>query len=101
VGLTAYLPADLHGTLDPLYSYRNKMFHNGLEWPARECQRFARHIEQAKWQKWFESATRGDDPWIFYMTDEFIAACLDMAKRTIESLGAYSKSRNLILVNAD
>jgi hypothetical protein len=50
-----------HGTLDSLfsYSYRDKMFHNGLEWPARECRRFARHIEQEKWQNLFESAKDG------------------------------------------
>jgi hypothetical protein len=96
VGLTAFLPADLHATLEPLFSYRNKMFHNGLEWPALECQRFALRIEQEKWQEWFESAKHGNDPWIFYMTDKFIAHCLDMAKCTIESLGAYSKSHNLI-----
>lgn len=35
VGLTPYLPNDLHITLGALFSYRNKMFHNGLEWLAR------------------------------------------------------------------
>ena len=35
VGLTANLPEELHNMLEALFSYRNKMFHGGFEWPLK------------------------------------------------------------------
>ena len=96
VDLSPYLPAGLHGTLKALFSYRNKMFHNGLEWPPREREKFSRHIQQDGWQDWFSAATSGEQPWIFYMTEQFIQHCLQMIDKVLDSLGAYSANQEPI-----
>jgi len=95
VDLTQYLSGDLRKMLEALFGYRNKMFHNGFEWPKNECQEFAKRIQQEKWQAWFSTSTRGPDkePWIVYMTDEFIDHCLDMVERLLNSFGSYNKKR--------
>jgi hypothetical protein len=93
VGLKAKLPKDLHRTLEALFEYRNYMFHNGFEWPEARCAQFAARIEKCGWQDWFTTFTRGDKPWIFYMTEAFIAHCLDMVHKVREALGAYCRGR--------
>ena len=40
-GLAGHMPMDLKPTLEALFQYRNKMFHNGLEWTPRERRAFA------------------------------------------------------------
>jgi hypothetical protein len=65
VGLKNHIPEDLLLILPALYRYRNKMFHFGFEWPARECNSFGKEIAKEGWQQWFSSATRDDVPFIF------------------------------------
>ena len=96
VGLTPHLPADLRWTLEALFSYRNKMFHGGFEWPKKECAKFAKRIEQESWQPWFSFATHGDDPWIFYMTGAFISHCFDLVHPFLDAFGAYCRGRDRI-----
>ena len=94
LGLTSHLPQHLKHTLEALFEYRNKMFHCGFEWPIYERQRFARRITDAGWPAvWFAQARRGDEPWVFYMTNEFIQHCADMIDRVICGVGAYCKFR--------
>lgn len=77
------MPDDLESTLRALFEYRNKMFHHGLEWPQRERQKFERRISDAEWPtSWFHQAGDANDPWIFYLSPEFISHCLD----TIETI---------------
>ncbi len=49
VGLLPKLPADLQQTLAALFGYRNSMFHNGLEWPLEERQKFAKRLADEQW----------------------------------------------------
>lgn len=93
VGLKPYLPADLTRMLEALFEYRNYMFHNGFEWPEECCAQFAARVEKCGWQDWFSTATRGNQPWIFYMTETFIAHCLDMVDKVLDALGAYCCGR--------
>ena len=96
VGLTPHLPTGLPKTLDALFSYRNKMFNGGFEWPKGECARFAKRIDQEEWQAWFSSATHGGEPWIFYMTDQFISHCFDQVHPLLDGFGAYCRGRDRI-----
>jgi hypothetical protein len=96
VGFTPHLPTGLPETLDALFSYRNKMFHRGFEWPKIESARFAKRIGQEGWQAWFSCATHGGEPWIFYMTDEFIKHCFDQVHPLLDGFGAYCRSRDRI-----
>jgi hypothetical protein len=96
VGLNVHLPDGLHKTIDALFDYRNFMFHNGFEWPKARCREFNDHIEKRGWQPWFSKATRSDEPWIFYMTDEFIQHCLGLLHKLLEAFGAYSKTKTPI-----
>lgn len=93
VGLTPHLPAHLLPTLEPLFRYRNKMFHHGFEWPSIECERFAQQIVDNKWEALFSSATRDDVPFIFYMNPAFISQCMALIHDVLESFGSYCEER--------
>ena len=95
IGLGKYLPDDYAKTLSALFSYRNKMFHNGFEWPIEERQNFENLIQERAWpQKWFEKSTSDGDPWIFYMSDSFIKHCLKTIDQILEGVGKYAKKLN-------
>ena len=82
MGWGKYMPEDFAVTLTALFEYRNKMFHHGFEWPPEMRKSFARRIETSGWpSKWFSSASTGDDPWMFYMTDTFIDLCIDKIQK--------------------
>ncbi len=96
VELSSYLPSDLKLTLQALFEYRNKMFHNGFEWPLDVRQRFQQRINDAKWpQEWFSKAEHGDNPWIFYLTDIFINHILITIDNTIKGIGAFCNNELL------
>ena len=58
VGIEKCMPGDLKPTLSALFTYRNRMFHNGLEWPQRELKKFAKRLDKADWPTdWFSRAT--------------------------------------------
>ena len=83
IGMKKYMPNDLKVTLSAIFEYRNKMLHNSFEWPLEERKRFARRLNNSGWPSdWFSSATSGDEPWMFYMTQTFIEYCID----TIEQI---------------
>jgi hypothetical protein len=89
-GLQSFLPEGYQKTLSALFSYRNNMFHNGFEWPPEARQKFANRIINNGWPgNWFAQATRGDEPWVFYMSDDFIAHCLQMIDQVLEGVGRY------------
>ena len=52
-GLAAYLPRDLKTVLTALFSYRNKVFHHGFEWPTCERENFCGRIAEEDWEDWF------------------------------------------------
>jgi hypothetical protein len=94
VGLASRLPSDLKPKLQALFEYRNKLFHNGFEWPKEERERFATRIAKAAthegWHtEWFSKAESDGDPWIFYLTDTYISDCLATINRIIEAIGAF------------
>ena len=85
LGLGEYMPDDLRQTLDALFLYRNKMFHHGFEWPPGPRKHFAESLDA--WPKgWFDSATSDGEPWIFYMSPEFISHCLDTLEDVLRGL---------------
>jgi hypothetical protein len=93
VGLKPHIPAELLPMLPALYRYRNKMFHFGFEWPARQCMSFSKEITKEAWQPWFSSATRDDVPFIFYMTEAFVQASLASVHELLNGFGAYCASK--------
>ena len=85
LGLSEHMPENLDSTLDALFQYRNKMFHNGFEWPVHERRAFAKSL--SKWPDgWFDSSTSGDEPWMFYMTTQFISHSIDTAENVLLGL---------------
>jgi hypothetical protein len=91
VGLT--LPDGIERLLEGLFDYRNRMFHCGLEWPKEECLKFAKQIETRKWDGWFEWSKHGDEPWIFYLSNDFIKQCLEMIDKVLDAFGRYCKDQ--------
>lgn len=90
--MISHLPGDPRPTLQALFEYRNKMFHCGFEWPVDEREQFDNRIKEAKWPfDWFDKATSGGKPWVFYLTDTFINHCLTMVERVIEGIGAFCR----------
>jgi hypothetical protein len=93
IGLRPRLPADIEQTLSALIGYRNKMFHCGFEWPTDERLAFQRRITDEKWPTtWFATATSGGEPWVFYMTDEFIEHCLTTADHVLTAFGEVARN---------
>lgn len=95
IGLREYLPDDYGKTLSALFSYRNKMFHNGFEWPIEERKKFENLIQEKDWpQEWFQKSTSDDKPWIFYMSASFIEHCLATVDQVLEGVGKCAKKMN-------
>ena len=91
-GLLEYLPSGYDRVLLALFAYRNKMFHLGFEWPMEERIKFGDRVRSGEWPaEWFQKSTTGDEPWIFYMSDEFIRHCLTTIDEVLEGVGAYLK----------
>jgi hypothetical protein len=74
--------------VEALFTYRNQMFHNGIEWPRDRLTEFAKIKTDKKWpDAWFLDARRNDRPWIYYMTRTFIDECLSMLERFLDGVG--------------
>lgn len=93
IHLTPHLPAQLPTTLKALFQHRNKMFHSGFEWPAKECASFAKIIAAEGWDAWFSSAKRNHVPFIFYMTDTLIEHLFHLLHKILEGFGAYCRGK--------
>ena len=66
------------------------MFHNGFEWPMEERAKFEKRIVEKGWPNdWFSKSTTGSDPWIFYMSANFIEHCLEIIDQILAGVGAY------------
>jgi len=89
-GLKAFLPHDIELVLKVLFAYRNKMFHCGFEWPVEERSRFWNRIQNESWPtNWLEKSTSGGEPWIIYLSGEFIQHCVKTIELIIDSLGKF------------
>ena len=86
-----HLPADLDDILSALFAYRNKMFHCGLEWPEQDRKDFDNLIRSRGWTDYFSTAQSGGDPWIFYLSRDFVDHCLDTVDKVIEGIGEYAR----------
>lgn len=89
-GLKPFLPHDLEIVLKVLFSYRNKMFHCGFEWPVEERTRFWSRIQKDNWPtNWLDKATINGVPWVIYLTDEFIWHCVETIELLVDSFGKF------------
>ena len=90
VGISQHLPDDCGKVLTALFAYRNKMFHHGFEWPPEERRTFSARILSEGWpQKWFRKSTRGDEPWIYYMSPIFVDRCVFLVDEILEGVGRF------------
>ena len=93
-GLLEYLPSGYKRMLSALFAYRNKMFHLGFEWPMEERIKFDKRVRSGEWPaNWFHKSTTDDEPWIFYMSADFVQHCLTTIDEVLEGVGAYLKRR--------
>ncbi|MFW8602499.1 hypothetical protein ACOHYD_13605, partial [Desulfobacterota bacterium M19] len=89
-GLKPFLPDDLEVVLKVLFSYRNKMFHCGFEWPVAERSRFWSRIQKENWPaNWLDKATSGGEPWVIYLTNNFITHCLNSIEQIITGISRF------------
>lgn len=90
LGLSSFLPDGFKPMHAALTAYRNRMFHNGFEWPLDKRKKFGELIKTEGWpREWFSRSTSDDDPWVFYMSDDFIEHCLQMIDHVLEGVGRY------------
>ena len=93
-GLKEFLPCGCVKVLSALFTYRHRMFHLGFEWPVEERIKFDRRVQSGELPaKWFRKATSGDEPWIFYMSEDFILHCLNTIDEVLDGVGAYMKKQ--------
>ena len=89
-GLAEHMPKELKPTLEALFQYRNKMFHNGLEWPPQERRAFASNV--SRWPDgWFGNATEDDEHWMFYMSSEFTSHCIDTFEEVLRGFISFQQ----------
>ena len=95
-GLAQFFPDDYEKTLDALFLYRNKMFHNGFIWPLDVRKKFQKTIKERGWPcNWFEETIHKDPcekgdkemPWIFCMSADFIEHCLLTVEKILDGYG--------------
>lgn len=92
IELTKHLPKDIRILLDVIFEYRNKMFHNGFEWPKAERSKFLQEIQKSNCPNtWFNNATWGNDPWVCYLSQDFINRCIDAIEEILDGIGAYDR----------
>lgn len=88
--LDSYFPNDFIDVIDAMFTYRNKMFHNGFEWPIAEREKFKKKIISKNWpDDWFFCSTSNDEPWIFYMSTKFQKRCISLLDEIINGVGQY------------
>ena len=93
-GLSEYMPLGYDRMLSALFAYRHKMFHLGFEWPMEERIKFDKRVRSDEWPaNWFQSSRTDNEPWIFYMSAEFIRHCFSTIDAVLEGVGAYLKHR--------
>ncbi len=89
-GLREFLPEDIEILLTVLFSYRNKMFHCGFEWPIEERSRFWNRNINEKWpSSWLSAATSDGEPWVIYLTDDFITHCINHIEKIINGISRF------------
>ena len=89
-GLKEFLPEDIKNMLTVLFSYRNKMFHCGFEWPIEERNRFWKRKENENWpSNWLNAATIDGEPWVIYLTDGFITHCINSIEEVIREISLF------------
>lgn len=93
-GLLPLLPPDFATVADALFTYRNRMFHHGFEWPKPDRTKFEALIVTKGWPSdWFSRSTSGGDPWIIYMSDRLIRRSLDWIDAVLEGIGKFVQGR--------
>jgi hypothetical protein len=87
IAIIAKMPDSFRETIICVFAYRNKMFHNGLEWPKTESAKFSRFLKEKRiLEKWFGIATSGDSPWCYFMTTGFITHLLSFSEKLLQTL---------------
>lgn len=93
IGLAAHLPADYATILNALFKYRNKIFHNGFEWPKRERSNFEALIVHEGWPTaWFERSLSNGETWIVYMSDVLIELALKRLDEMLDGIGVFIRA---------
>jgi hypothetical protein len=92
-GLAAHLPDDFDAAFEALVLYRNRMFHNGFEWPVEARAKFKTLIATRGWSAWFQSSLTNHEPWIFYMSPAFVDRCLTLVDQTLDAAGRLVRER--------
>lgn len=86
--LKPHLPVDLKDVLTALFDYRNRMLHNGFEWPQAQREAFGNRV--INWPKnWFVSAISNRKPWVWYMSEAFIRRILALIDQVLDAAGQH------------
>jgi hypothetical protein len=89
-GMQEYLPNDFLKMVEAVFTYRNKMFHNGFEWPEAERSNFSKRIQESHWpDEWFSCSRSNSQPWIYYMSNMFQTRCMEMIHLLVKAIGRF------------
>jgi len=98
-GSTRCFPPDLAHLLPPLFSYRNAALHCGFEWLPKDRDKFHAKVGRHGWEDLFDWARVGDEPWIAYMSADFIRRATqlvdDSAKAFARVIRAWAANSSL------
>jgi len=76
--------------LSALFNYRNDLFHNGLEWDEKKCERFIRDYKES----WFTWHARSRKLYFILPTKEFIDELIEFFADSMDSFAKSKQSLN-------
>ena len=91
-GLHKHISEKMMHWLDAMFYYRNRMFHDGIEWSKDNKDDFQKEIIARSWEDYFSFSTSNNDPWIFYINKEYIAKSPDLMSEFLDSLASFCKA---------
>ena len=97
-GLKNYITKADFVWIRAMLTYRNFMFHNGLEWSPQRRADFVKVMKEQKWEHFFSFAKTGGDPWVFYIDKEVMADIPNVIERILDGMGKFAKKLPFELV---
>jgi len=93
LALEEWLDKNLLDRLELLFTFRNRSLHNAYRWPKATIARFKKCVDQRGWQPWVQWAMCGEQPWMAYLTDEFISDQLSLTRRLTDGFRSVVRAR--------
>ena len=98
LNIQSYFSNDIEKYLSALFSYRNELFHNGLEWKKEKCQKVLNNEHK---KGWFTLHADSRGPYFILPTRKFIDELITFFEESINGLAEARKLQKKLQENSD